>query len=77
MKDDDFCPVTGGRGLSPEQRYEDPRSIYIPLEPGLDREIALLLSLHSHLPAEDTDDMCDVTKRAYLERLRKLLGIKL
>lgn len=76
MDDLDFSPVSGRR-MPNEYRRTDLRDINIPLEEGVDRNIALLLSLHPNLSVEDTSDMTYGEKREYYNRLKIKLGIKL
>lgn len=77
----DFTPVTGGVDLADQYIRDDVDALRdLKTHSDLDRHLVQLLSLHKKLRVrfrnQDLASLDDVTKRALLQDMNDLLGIK-
>jgi hypothetical protein len=80
-KDDDFVPVTGGATLADDDVRGDMEGLRdLKVESELDLHIVRLLRLHPTVKVgfrnQDLTRLDDQTKRAFLQDMNELLGIK-
>ena len=81
-KNDDFVPVTGGSALADIYIRSDLDSLHdLKVESELDLHLVRLLKLHPDIKVgfrnQDLATLDDATKRALMNDLNDLLGIKL
>ena len=80
-KDDDFVPVTGGVDLADDDLRGDMEALdNLEVESELDLHIVRLLTLHPNLNVgfrnQDLTRVDDETKKAFIQDMNDLLGIK-
>ncbi len=80
-KDDDFVPVTGGVDLADDYLRGDMEALRdLKVESELDLHIVRLLRLHPNLKVgfrnQDLTCLDDETKKAFIQDMNDLLGIK-
>ena len=80
-KDDDFVPVTGGVDLADDYLRDDVDALRdLKVQSDLDRHIVRLLALHKNVRVkfrnQDLTRLSDADKRALLQDMNDLLGIK-
>ena len=80
-KDDDFVPVTGGVDLADDYLRDDVDALRdLKVQSDLDRHIVRLLALHKNVRVkfrnQDLTRLSDADKRALLQDMKDLLGIK-
>ncbi|KAA1258190.1 hypothetical protein LF1_07060 [Rubripirellula obstinata] len=78
---DDFAPVSGGRGQADSYRRDDVDDLAsVKADSQLDRHIVRLLALHKKLRVrfknQDLSQFSDDAKRVLLADMNDLLGIK-